>query len=170
MGNIEEALPSQRSECFIQTLRHSPRIAAALPGILFLPSLAFGSFLQSKVQTENQGDDAQNQDDGQENPPLEPSCTPSRLDALVQLLVGVFRVVLDLHSLFFGPRYLGLLVHNLLVELCKEQRELAHRLLDTLNVVVACAHGAKHAGRLAAAVRLELLVVLAIAVPGARPW
>jgi len=136
-----------------------------------LPSIAFGSFvLQSKVETKNQGDDAQDQDDGQENIPLELSCTPRRLDALIQLLVGVFRVVLDLHSLFFGPRYLGLLVDNLLVELCKEERELAHCLLDTLNVIVACAHGAQHAGRLAAAVRLELLVVLAMSVLGACSW
>lgn len=117
-------------------------------------------FLQSKVQSKYQRNDAQDQDNRQEDPPLEPSRAPGRLDALVQLLVCIFGIVLDLHSLLLGPLDDGLLVDDLLVELGEEEGKLAHGLLDALDVVVTGADGAKNTRGLAATVGLELLELL----------
>jgi hypothetical protein len=68
-------------------------------------------------------------------------------------MLGVF---VDLDRLLLDLSDLCLLLHDLLVQLCKEQRELAHCLFDTLDIVVASANGAENAGGLTATVALEL--------------
>jgi hypothetical protein len=68
-------------------------------------------------------------------------------------MLGVF---VDLDRLLLNLGDLCLLVDDLLVQLCEEQRELAHGLFDALDIVVASANGTENAGGLTATVALEL--------------
>lgn len=74
----------------------------------------------------------------------------------MELQVRLLRVALDLGCLLLCLDDLSFLVHDLLVELGEEERELRHGLLDALDVVVAGADGAEDARGLAGAIGLEL--------------
>jgi hypothetical protein len=61
-----------------------------------------------------------------------------------------------LNSLVLNLFNLSFLVDDLLIELLEEQCELAHGLLNALNIIVAGADGTEDARSLTAAVALEL--------------
>ena len=72
------------------------------------------------------------------------------------MLCGILGVVSDLDNLFFGSLDDRSLVVDLLVKLDEEVCQLAHGLLDALDVVVAGADCAEDAGGLTDAIGFEL--------------
>jgi hypothetical protein len=98
-------------------------------------------FAQPKIQTKNQAKNDYNGNDNEQCVPFELPCSPRRLDAFVQLLVGLL-VVLE--------------------QLLEQLRQLDHRLLNALDVVVTRPNGTEDAVRLARAAAFELCLVLAM--------
>ena len=90
-------------------------------------------------------------------PPLLPVARTSLLHRPVQLRVRLDDVVLHLVGTLLDLHSLGLLDHDLLVELLVKPGELNEILLDLLDGLVAPLHGAERRLRLAAAVALQQL-------------
>jgi hypothetical protein len=119
-------------------------------------SLCLVVFPKTKVKSKCQSNNSEDEYHHKQGPPLELSRTSSRLDALVQLRVGVFGVFIDLDRLVLDVDSLLLLVDDLLVELLEQRCQFNHGLLNALDVVVTSTNGAEYTGRLPAAVALEL--------------
>jgi hypothetical protein len=76
----------------------------------------------SKVHSENNGDDGNDDDDNEKTPPLELPGSACRGDALVELHVSIFGVIVNLGCTIVHLLYYSFLVDDGLVELLEEER------------------------------------------------
>lgn len=98
--------------------------------------------VQTKVQTEHQGEDDNDGQTDEEAPPLEFASATGVLDTLVELDIAGFGVVLDVLGVLFGLLDGLILEHDLGRQIVHELLQFQHCLLDLLDVVVAGADSA----------------------------
>jgi len=111
---------------------------------------------ESKVQSENQGQDTDDQYDDPEQPPFQPASALSVLDTFVELYVSGLGVVLDVLGVLLGLLDHGFLDDNGLGKVLEELVELHQGAFDALNVVVTGTNGAENSRGGRCAVGLEL--------------
>jgi len=113
-------------------------------------------FPQTKVETQDESNDAQDKNDNEEAPPLQLPGTASRSNALVKVDVACLCVVLYVFRVLFCLLHHGFLDDDGFGEIFKQLVEFEQSALDLLNVVVTSADGAKDGRGGGCAVRLEL--------------
>lgn len=95
---------------------------------------------QTKVKTQDESEDADDQDNNPEAPPLHLACSTSGCDALVEMDVAGLGVLLDVLGMLLGLLDHGFLDDNGFGQVLKELVELDKGALDLLNVVVTGAN------------------------------
>ena len=119
------------------------------------PHLRF-VLVESKVQAKNQSQDTDDQHDDPEQPPFQPAGALGGIDALVQLHVSGFGVVLDVLCVLLGLLNHWFLNDNGFGEILEELVKLHKCAFDALDIVVTSANGAKNSRSGCCSVGLEL--------------